>query len=103
MNTNQRGFGEMKSPCVKYFIYYFDDGFAYFNYTLRELKKTDIIYRYKTNSELYDTFINQSKFRPITFLEERKLDTKDIIPTGKEILRKLNIPRDKIIGSYLFI
>ena len=46
---------------------------------------------------------NQSKFRPITFLEERKLDTKDIIPTGKEILRKLNIPRDKIIGSYLFI
>ena len=24
---------------VKYFIYYFDDNFAYFNYTLGDLKK----------------------------------------------------------------
>ena len=49
----------MATKKVKYFIYYFDDNFSYFNYALGDLKKTDIMYRYKTTSELYDTFINQ--------------------------------------------
>ena len=88
---------------VKYFIYYFDDNFAYFNYTLGDLKKTDIKYRYKTTSILYNTFINQKKFREIQLVEERELNPKDIIPEGKKILQKLNIPKDKLIQSNLFI
>ena len=77
---------------VKYFIYYFDDGYYYFGWTLGELKKTDIMFRYKTNSKLYNIFINQKKFREIKLLEERDLDKKDIIPEGKKILEKLNLP-----------
>ena len=82
---------------VKYFIYYFDDNFAYFNYTLDDLKKTDIMYRYKTTSKLYDTFIKQKKFREIQLISEKELYPKDIIPEGKKILRKLNIPKHKLI------
>ena len=85
---------------VKYFIYYFDNGFAYFNYTLGDLKKTDIMYRYKTNSELYDTFINQKKFRPIELVAEQHLHPVDIIPEGKKILKKLNISKDKLINKW---
>ena len=93
---------------VKYFIYYFDDGFAYFNYTLGDLKKTDIMYRYKTTSELYDIFINQKKFREIQLVVEKELYPKDIILEGKKILKKLNIPRHKLItptrnNNYLFM
>ena len=93
---------------VKYFIYYFDDNFAYFNYTLDCLKKTDIMYRYKTTSKLYDTFINQKKFREIQLVSEKELYPKDIIPEGKKILRKLNIPKHKLItptskNNYPFI
>ena len=87
---------------VKYFIYYFDDNFAYFNYILGDLKKTDIMYRYKTTSELYDTFINQEKFREIQLVAEKELHPKDIIPEGKKILRKLNIPRHKLIKNKNF-
>ena len=61
------------------------------------------MYRYKTTSELYDTFINQKKFREIQLVAEKELHPKDIIPEGKEILRKLNITRNKLIGNYLFI
>ena len=85
---------------VKYFIYYFDNGFAYFNHTLGDLKKTDILFRYKTTSKLYDVFINQKKFREIQLLSEKDLHPKDIIPEGKKILRKLNIPKDKLIKNY---
>ena len=89
---------------VKYFIYYFDNGFAYFGYTLGDLKKIDIAFRYKTNSELYDTFIKQEKFREIVLLAEKDIiSQKKVIQEGKEILRKLNIPRDKLLGSNLFI
>ena len=82
---------------VKYYIYYFDDGFAYFNYTLDDLKKTDIMNRYKTTSKLYDTFINQKKFRPIELLAEKNIHPKDIIQEGKKILKGLNIPKHKLI------
>ena len=82
---------------VKYFVYYFDDGFAYFGYTLDDLKKTDIMFRYKTTSKLYDVFINQKKFSPIQLLEEKDVNSKDIITEGKKILKKLNIPSHKII------
>ena len=88
---------------IKYFIYYFDDGFAYFDYTLGDLKKTDIMFRYKTNSKLYDIFSNQDKFREIVLLAEKDITSKNIVKEGKEILRKLNIPRDKLLGSNLFI
>ena len=88
---------------VKYFIYYFDDGFSYFDYTLGDLKKTDIAFRYKTNSKLYDIFSNQNKFREIVLLAEKDITSKNIIKEGKEILRKLNIPRDKLLGNNLFI
>ena len=88
---------------VKYFTYTFDDGSVYFNYTLEDLKKTDITYRYKTTSNLYDTFINQKKFREIQLVAERELYPKDIIPEGKKILQKLNIPKDKLIQSNLFM
>ena len=89
---------------VKYFIYHFDDGFAYFDYTLGDLKKTDIMFRYKTNSKLYDTFIKQEKFREVVLLVEKDITSKKkMIQEGKEILRKLNIPRDKLLGSNLFI
>ena len=88
---------------VKYFIYYFDDGFAYFGYTLGDLKKMDIAFRYKTNSKLYDIFSNQNKFREIVLLAEKDITSKNIVREGKEILRKLNIPRDKLLGSNLFI
>ena len=88
---------------VKYFIYYFDDGFVYFGYTLGDLKKMDIEFRYKTNSKLYDIFSNQNKFREINLLAEKDITSKNIVREGKEILRKLNIPRDKLLGSNLFI
>ena len=88
---------------IKYFIYYFDDGFVYFDYTLDSLKKTDIMFRYKTNSKLYDIFSNQNKFREIILLTEKDITSKDIVKEGKEILRKLNIPKDKLLGSNLFI
>ena len=89
---------------VKYFIYYFDDGFVYFNYTLGDLKKTDIMYRYKTTSELYDIFINQKKFREIQLVAEKELYPKDIKIKGKQILKNLNIPSKKLIitKNYLF-
>ena len=80
---------------VKYFIYYFDDGYYYFHWTLGDLKKTDIAFRYKTTSKLYDTFINQKKFREIKLLEERDLDKKDIRLEGKKILEKLNLSKQK--------
>ena len=83
---------------VKYFIYYFDDGYYYFDWTLGDLKKTDIMFRYKTNSKLYDTFINQKKFREIKLLEERDLDKKDIKSEGKKILEKLNLPKQKYLN-----
>ena len=82
---------------VKYYIYYFDNGYAYFNHTFDDLKKTDIMNRYKTTSKLYDTFINQKKFRSIQLLSEKDLHPRDIIPEGKKILRSLNISRDKLI------
>lgn len=88
---------------IKYFIYHFDDGFVYFDYTLGDLKKTDIMFRYKTNSKLYDIFSNQNKFREIVLLAEKDITSKNIVKEGKEILRKLNIPRDKLLGSNLFI
>ena len=84
---------------VKYFIYYFDNGFAYFNHTVGDIKKTDIMYRYKTNSKLYDVFINQQKFREIQLVDEKELYPKDIILEGKKILRKLNISKDKLIKN----
>ena len=85
---------------VKYFIYYFDNGFIYFNHTFDDLKKTDITYRYKTTSKLYDTFINQKIFRPIQLLSEKDLNPSHIIPEGKKILKSLNIPRNKLIYLY---
>lgn len=88
---------------VKYFIYYFDDGWAYFDYTLGDLKKTDIKFRYKTNSKLYDIFNNQNKFREIVLLDEKDITSNRIVKEGKEILRKLNIPRNKLLGNNLFI
>ena len=39
---------------VKYYIYYFDNGYVYFNHTFDDLKQTDIRSRYKTTSKLYD-------------------------------------------------
>ena len=82
---------------VIYFIYYFDNGFAYFGHTLNDIKKTDINYRYKTNSKLYDVFINQKKFRPIEILSIKDLHSSQIIPEGVKILKSLNIPSYKII------
>ena len=82
---------------VKYFIYEFDDGYYYFGYTLDGLKYTDIMFRYKTNSILYDIFNNQKKFREIKLLEEKDILQKDIVSEGKKILKKLKIPNSKLI------
>ena len=90
---------------VKYFIYEFDNGY-YFNYTLDDLKRTDIMFRYKTTSELYDIFNNQKKFREIKLVEEKEIDPKDIAEEGKKILRKLKIPINKLIlpsKNYIFL
>ena len=91
---------------VKYFLYEFDNGFKYFNYTLDNLKHTDIMFRYKTNSKLYDIFNQQNKFRPIQLVEEKELDPKDIKSEGKKILGRLKIPINKLIipsKNYLFM
>ena len=85
---------------VIYFIYYFDNGFAYFNHTFNDLKTTDITYRYKTTSKLYDTFITQKKFRPVKELSTKNLHPSQIIPEGVKILKSLNIPREKLIYPY---
>ena len=85
---------------VTYFIYYFDNGYVYFNHTIDGIKETDITYRYKTTSKLYNTFINQKIFRPIEKICEKDLHPSQIIPEGKKILKSLNIPRDKIIYQY---
>ena len=85
---------------VKYYIYYFDNGYVYFNHTFDDLKQTDIRSRYKTTSKLYDTFIKQKIFRPIQLLSEKDIHPRDIIPEGKRILKELNIPRDKFIWIY---
>ena len=63
------------------------------------------MYRYKTTSKLYDTFINQKKFREIQLVTEKELYPKDIIPEGKKILKKLNIPKHKLLAveNYPFI
>ena len=82
---------------VKYFIYYFDNGYYYFDYTFNDLKKTDITFRYKTNSKLYDIFIKQKKFTEIKLLEERDLDPKDIKSEGEKILKKLNLSKHKYL------
>ena len=91
---------------VKYFIYEFDNGY-YFDYTLDDLKHTDIMFRYKTTSKLYDIFNNQKKFREIKLVEEKDLETpRDIRLEGKKILRKLDIPNNKLIipsKNYLFL
>ena len=82
---------------VKYFLYEFDNGYFYFDYTIYDLKHTDIMFRYKTNSVLYDIFIDQKKFRPIQLIAEKDLEPKDIVTEREKILRKLNIAKNRLI------
>lgn len=85
---------------VKYFIYYFDDGYAYFGHTFNDLRKTDILLRYKTTSILYNTFITQKVYRPITLLSEVNIEPSCVIPEGLKILKSLSIPAHKLIYQY---